>query len=456
MHLRQNSAGRARRPCRAASTWPRAAQRGRFALPGLLLLCGGLQPQASSSPYLLLGPMIGHTTSTNARVWVRASEPARWSVQIGMHADLSRARGISGARLTTNTANAGEVLIEGLQPKTQYYYAVLLNGKPAMSRPYPAFTTAPPEGTDARVRFAFTSCVGDYGYNAAAGYADMASRTNFDLLLMLGDNHYANTNDLEVQRRFYTDQRRQAGWRDLTSRIPTYAIWDDHDFGPDNSDGTMPGKEVSLRAFKEHWANPYYGETNNPGIYSRFSRANVDFFLLDGRYHRWRNKDTNVLHKSMLGPVQLQWLKRELLISTAPVKILVSGSEFQSNGTEDSWASFKRERDELLEFLQNAELPGVLLISGDRHYTAAYQVKTNWIEVTAGPIGSANADGKNVSEMFLNFSTNKSKFYCIYDIDTRVRPPAVTLEVYRAGEGLAQRRAFTWDEVNGKTKIKTL
>ena len=218
----------------------------------------------------------------------------------------------------------------------------------------------------------------------------------------------------------------------------------------------MKGKEVSLRAFKEHWANPYYGETNNPGIYSRFSRGNVDFFLTDGRYHRWRNRDTNVVQKSMLGPVQLQWLKRELLLSTAPVKILVSGSEFQSNGTEDSWASFKRERDELLEYLQNAEISGVLLISGDRHYTGAYQVKTNWIEVTAGPIGSANATGKNVSEMLLNFSTNKSKFYCVYDIDTRARPPAVALEVYAAGQGLAHRREFTWDEVNGKTKIKTL
>jgi hypothetical protein len=58
--------------------------------------------------------------------------------------------------------------------------------------------------------------------------------------------------------------------------------------------------------------------------------------------------------------------------------------------------------------------------------------------------------------MFLNFSDSKAKFYCIYDIDTRVTPPAVTLEVYRVGEGLAQRRVFTWDEVLGVSKIKPL
>ena len=413
-------------------------------------------PAFARSPYLVHGPMLGHTTSTNTRVWVRSSEPARVSVQISTNSELSRSRTISGARLTTDTAQAGEVFIHGLQPKTQYYYAVLLNGNPAVMPPYPSFTTPPPEGTDARVRFAFTSCVGFKGYNAAAGYADMATRTNIDLVFMLGDNHYANTNDLEKQRLFYADQRNQSGWRELTSRYPTYAIWDDHDFGPDNSDATLKGKEISLRAFREHWANPYYGETNNPGIYSRFSRANVDFFLLDVRYHRSRNKDTNLLKKTMLGPLQLQWLKRELLLSTAPVKVIFSGSEFQSHGTDDSWASFKRERDEILDFLQHAEISGVLLVSGDRHYTAAYQVRTNWIEVTSGPIGSSNIDAKPGGEMFLNYSPTKSKLYCVYDVDTRSRPPVVTLEVYRVAEGLAQRRVFTWDEVTGKTKIKPL
>ena len=32
----------------------------------------------------------------------------------------------------------------------------------------------------------------------------------------------------------------------------------------------------------------------------------------------------------------------------------------------------------------------------------------------------------------------------------------MTLEVYRVGEGLAQRRRFTWDEVPGKTPLKVL
>jgi len=411
---------------------------------------------SSGAPYLELGPMIGHTTSTNTRIWAKSSAPATLSVRIGLKEDLSDSRRIKGPKLGTNSGLMDHVFIDKLEPSPRYHYCVLLDGKPAMSRPYPSFVTAPAEGIPGRVRVAFTSCVGFKGYHAAAGYADMAVRTNFDMVFMLGDNHYANTNDPGKQRAFYADQRQQAGWKQLTAVTPTYAVWDDHDYGPDNSDRRMKGKELSLKAFQEHWANPAYGEPDNPGTYFKFIRANVDFFMLDVRYHRDPNKATNLAHKTMLGAAQLAWLKRELAASRAPVKVIASGSEFQSHGTEDSWKSFKEERDDLFGFIEEQNIKGVLLISGDRHYTAAYQVLGKWIEVTSGPIGSSNATNRNVAEMFLNFSNTKSKFYCIYDINTAASEPKVTLEVYRVGEGLAERKTFGWDEVLGVAKIKTL
>lgn len=51
--------------------------------------------------------------------------------------------------------------------------------------------------------------------------------------------------------------------------------------------------------------------------------------------------------------------------------------------------------------------------------------------------------------MILNFTRPKGKMYCVYDIDTAPEVPAVTLEVYRTGEGRLERRSFTWDEVLG-------
>ncbi|HXJ61793.1 MAG TPA: alkaline phosphatase D family protein [Verrucomicrobiae bacterium] len=167
--------------------------------------------------------------------------------------------------------------------------------------------------------------------------------------------------------------------------MPIYAIWDDHDFGPDNADGTMPGKEKSLRAFEALWVNPAYGQSGNPGVYFKFTRAEVDFFMLDGRYYRDPNKASNDERKTMLGARQLAWLKRELGASHATIKVLASGGEWQAHGTDDSWRSFKYERRDLFNFIETNSIQGVLLISGDRHYTGAHHVEGKWIEVTSGP-----------------------------------------------------------------------
>ena len=410
----------------------------------------------TAAPYLVLGPMVGHTTSTNTRIWADASGPARLSVRIGLKEDLSDSREVKGPRLEVASAFMGQIQIDGLSAQQRYFYSILLNGRPAMNRPYPSVMTAPPEGTPGRVRFAFVSCVGYFGYDSAASWADMAMRTNFDLLLMLGDNHYANSPEPDKQRVAFFDQRRSGGYRDLSSRTPTYAIWDDHDFGPDNSDGTLPGKERALKTFQEHWANPSYGEALNPGVYFKLSRGAIDFFMLDDRFHRSPNRATNLAEKTMLGAAQLAWLKRELLASQAPVKILAAGGEWESHGTDDSWTSFQRERDDIFKFIEDHAISGVILISGDRHFTAAYQVQGKWIEVTTGPVGSQNSDSKNLPEMFLNCGATKNKMYTVFDIDTGSSPPAVTLEVYRVGEGRIERRPFTWDEILGRTKVKPL
>jgi alkaline phosphatase D len=153
----------------------------------------------------------------------------------------------------------------------------------------------------------------------------------------------------------------------------------------------------------------------------------------------------------MLGERQLTWLKKGLLASKAPVKILASGSEWQSHGTVDSWKSFLQEREDLFGFIENNRVEGVILISGDRHFTAGYQVLGKWIEVTSGPIGSQDAEAKQTPEMWTKY--DKGKLYCIFDVDTRPQPPSVTLEIYRAGDGVIERKAFTWDEVLGRSKI---
>ena len=412
------------------------------------------QPARASDAFLELGPLLGHVTSSEAKIWCKASSAAEWAVRISEKPDLSDAREVNGRHLDSAEFFIGQLTLPDLKPSQRYHYCVLLDGKPAMVRPYPSFMTAPPQGSQGRIRFAFGSCVGYHGYDSAGTWADLATRTNFDLLLMLGDNHYGNTTDPAKHLEMFSVQRRLAGYAEISRRIPQYAIWDNHDYSSEPCDKTQKNKETTLAAFKMFWPNPAFGEPDNPGVYHKFTRGAVEFFMLDDRYHRDPNDAPEDGHKTHLGEKQIAWLKRELLASKAPVKVLACGGEWQSFGQKASWTSFKRERDDLLDFIDTNHVTGVLLISGDRHFTGAYQVRSKWIEVTSGPTGSANGETKPTPEMF--YYGGKGKFYCIYDINTAQEKPRVTIEIYRTAEGLVHRREFTWNEVLGLSRIKTL
>lgn len=271
-------------------------------------------------PFLHAGPMVGHVTDTQAHLWAKASNDATLAFKISESPDLSDAKVTRGISVNHTTSFTGQVVAEGLKPNTSYFYVPLLNGKSAMQRPYPKFVTALPSDKEGRLRVAFGSCVGPRGYNAAAAFGEMAARGNFDVLLMLGDNHYGDTTNPDLLRDYYFMQRTVDGFAKIIREKPTYAIWDDHDYGPNNSDGTAKGKEDSLHVFQQWWANPAYGEPDNPGCYYTFHRNGVDFFMLDVRYYRTPNRIKEDGKKTMLGSHQLAWLKKKPLLVKSQVQ----------------------------------------------------------------------------------------------------------------------------------------
>ena len=402
-------------------------------------------------PYLHAGPLVGHVSDTTVRLWLKASGPASSGVRIGLQPDLSDARTVDGPALEAATEFTGHISVGGLSAATRYYYVPLIAGAPALLRPYPSFTTAPAVGKAGKVRIALASCVGRRGYHAAAAFGEMAARHDFDILLMLGDNHYGDSTDAARLRDFYFMQRTVDGFAQTIRHTPTYAIWDDHDYGPNNSDGTARGKETSLRVFNQWWANPAAGEADNPGCYFRFTRGDVEFFMLDDRYHRTPNGMKEDGAKTMLGARQLAWLKSGLSASTAKFKIIAAGSEWQMKTQADGWASFARERQEIFDHITAAKLENVILVSGDRHFTAGYQVQGRLVEFTSGPIGSSNATLTPNPERFTGM--DEGKLWVILEIDTTLQPAAFHYEIWQAGGGLLERRALSADELNGRQPI---
>ncbi len=399
--------------------------------------------------FLHAGPLVGHVTSTTAALWAKSSNIGRLDFKVGREADLSDGRIIAGSDLAEESSFTGQVVVDGLKAATRYYYTPLLDGEAAMPRPFPSFETAPI--TPGTLRVAFGSCVGQRGHLAAAAFGEMAARRNFDMLLMIGDNHYGDTTDPALLRDHYHMHRSVGGFASLIREIPTYAIWDDHDFGPNNSDGTTVGKADSLRVFREWWANPAYGEPDNPGCYFQFSRPGVDFFMLDVRYHRTPNKITDDGSKTMLGSRQLEWLKAALAASKAPFKVIASGSEWQTLTQPDCWSSFSRERQEIFDFITGQGIDGVVLLSGDRHFTAGYQIQERHLEFTSGPLGSGNATLLENPERFTG--ADEGKLWAVLELEPAASPPRFHYEIWQAGGGLLERRELSYDEVSGRQRI---
>ena len=114
-----------------------------------------------------------------------------------------------------------------------------------------------------------------------------------DAMIWLGDNIYYREADWlneKAMRYRYAHGRSLPEMQELLASTHHYAIWDDHDFGPNNSDRAYRTRETSLKIFKDYWANSTYGTAETPGVFGSFEWNDVEFFLLDDRYHRTPNR----------------------------------------------------------------------------------------------------------------------------------------------------------------------
>ena len=98
------------------------------------------------------------------------------------------------------------------------------------------------------VRLLFGSCADEDEITAGAWRRSLALAP--DGFVLLGDTPYIDSTEPAVQRRRYEEFAAFPPFRDLAARTPIMAsVWDDHDFGRNDVDGRLPGKENSRAAF---------------------------------------------------------------------------------------------------------------------------------------------------------------------------------------------------------------
>ncbi|MCG8311204.1 MAG: alkaline phosphatase family protein [Cytophagales bacterium] len=381
---------------------------------------------------LIHGPMLGDVTSTSAKVWVRTHREAKVAIKLSDIYGRPIDRFESGTQKKNDFTSVVE--IRELQPATKYRYSVFVDGTLLFEDG--TFKTNVREGRP---------CQFKVGFGGGAGYTpwhermwDTLAVQSFEAFLLLGDNVYIDYPEVpEAQEYCYYRRQSRPEFRRFSSKVPVYAIWDDHDFTVNDGEG---GPEIESPAwkrpvwnvFRNQWVNPYYGGGRaQPGCWFDFSIGDVDFIVLDCRYYREHPKEFD--RPSMLGEYQKTWLKEKLKASTATFKVVASSVPWAMNtkpGSDDTWDGFPEEREELFSFIEENTIQGVILISADRHRSDAWKIaRANGYDLY--DFMSSRLTNIHTHDLMSGslFGYNKKCSFGTLEFDTTSEDPAVTYSI---------------------------
>lgn len=243
--------------------------------------------------------------------------------------------------------------------------------------------------------------------------ADSYSAAQSDGLLFmleLGDMDHRNPSTLSEMRQMHRDMRdttKDHGGdfiQHLASNMCVSHVFDDHDYGGNDTDKTFAGKAYAIQAFKEYW--PCYDHPNSAGIWYSFTCGDAEFFMLDTQ--RDPNSDTDDADKSMLdgdniANDQKDWLKDGLLNSSKTWKFIcstVTTNEDARPNSDDLWRSFGTEAAEIKDFITNNNIDNVIVLTGDLHTGGGIDDGTNGLfgvpEITCAHTNLAGGNSNNL------------------------------------------------------------
>ena len=362
---------------------------------------------AHPTPDGIAGPLTGNVQPDGVTLWMYASPNSECTYTYQEEGSDQKEKQTGKFTAVKNQAAKGlgqifKATLNGLSSDTRYQYVVSIDGKSDPNRKG-SFKTAPIEGKSTAFRLAITSCM---KIGKPQGSWGLLLAENPDLHITVGDTHYADTTDPTVQLRHHVAYRREKEFANVLRNVPIYAIWDDHDYGPNNSDGTAKGKEFSLAGWKQAWANPKLGTADTPGAFFKFSRGDVDFFVVDSRYHRSPNEDQDDEKKRMLGDAQFEWLINGLKNSKARFKMIISGSTLHHSKV-DGWRIYTFSRHRLFDAIKENEISGAMYVSGDIHQSLVWEhheshrVGYPMVEI----VSSGITNGRDLSFATVDFDT---------------------------------------------------
>jgi alkaline phosphatase D len=314
----------------------------------------------------------GAVTDSSARVHARVpTDSGRVRLAVAPADDGWAAATIHEGTRATPHSEVLQVPLRGLAPDTRYRYAPAVDGRLDTTRSgtFRTFADGP---------FSFRVALGACAETGSRHPVFRAiRRADPDLFLHLGDMHYE---DIAARRpapfrRAYQRVHGSPPQAALYRSTALAYVWDDHDYGPNNSSRRAPGQPVAQRVYREYVPHyPLARDDEAAPIYQAFTVGRVRFLITDLRSARTANQAPDSA-KTMMGTRQKRWFKRQLRRARDryPVIAWVSSVPWigPTGASEDHWGGFAHERRELATYIDSIGVADQLVVlSGDAHMVA--------------------------------------------------------------------------------------
>eukprot|EP01084_Bolivina_argentea_P084381 152624_1 len=208
----------------------------------------------------------------------------------------------------------------------------------------------------------------------------------------------------------------------LKTDTPIIGIYDDHDFGGDNTYGDLKYKNYSQQFFYNFIGIPFNDiRRDRQGIYQHYEMQIgikiIDIILLDTRYF------SNLESEDILGEIQWEWLENTLKYNlNGELTLIISGTQIipVSRTEEENWGTyFSKSQHKLIDLLINYNTnKRLILVTGDIHKSDILKTQCingnniqNIYEITSSGLTHAVGD----IESFLQRQTTFIDEYLWYD-----------------------------------------
>jgi len=331
---------------------------------------------------LSLGYVAGDVTHESAMIWLRAEPRSRVALQYSTDPGFRQFSLTGQFSVEPDSDFTAQISLDKLQAATRYYYRAAVAGKTPGE--IASFITAPRPDDEARVSFCFSGDTRESYKPFTVMNAVRAQQPDF--FVHLGDTIYADRNGAAQQlEEFWSkyrinrdDAATQACFRDTSA----YVVWDDHEV----EDNYLPGHPlapIGQRAFLDYW--PIRRPSAEPERIFRSFRWGkaVELFILDTRQYRDLTKAT------MLGKVQKDWFFDGIARSQAMFKFIATTVPMAGGGS-DRWDGYPKERNEILRYINDKNIRGIVFLSADLHCAAITKIPGSGRlkDITAGPLAA--------------------------------------------------------------------